>query len=134
MRKVTVLIILFAAIRANAQKITTQSGLLINDKTIKSINYEKIDSVLAVNPGWRVPSIKELAELFASTFDKIHLRCAVTPGIYFSSDYEISGEGDTLRLVGQMYGRQFKALLPQYVIAEKKVNVYSLLLVQSSAR
>lgn len=130
MKKLILVAILIIPLAITAQKIRTPSGVIVNDITYDLIEYKNIDSFIAVNPGWRVPTIKELQEIFNATYDKSRLRCAVKPGTYFSSDYEIESDGDTLRLAGQMYGKEFKTIPPQYDFAGRELKMHFLLLVK----
>lgn len=71
-----------------------------------------IDSVNASTPGWRLPTVKEMQEIYTASFDKRTRRSSVSTSVCCTSELLISdlgGKPDTVNIVGNMYARQFQS-------------------------
>lgn len=91
-------------------------GLMISDQKYEGEWSDVVrikDSINSSNPGWRLPSAKEMKILFYKTWDKRYFASSITPSDCFTSDYQTNeNNADTLHVVGMMRGRDFKAIFP----------------------
>lgn len=109
----------------------TPTGFIINDTIIKCVYNRQVDSVVNSHPGWRLPTLKDLSEIFKTTFDERLLQCALYPGTYRTSEYEI-GDVDTMRISAIMYGWKIEPRYTEFdwmgheksvdIILIKKIN------------
>lgn len=95
---------------------TAGHGLMIFDKKYVGEWADVVrikDSINRSSPGWRLPSAKEMKNLFYKTWDKRYFASSITASDCFTADWQTGlNDTDTVHVVGIMRGREFKAGLP----------------------
>ena len=100
---------------------SAQSAFKVFDKTTYSISevMHMKDSVNAVDPGWRLPTAKEMQAVYTSTYDPHRLRSSLTSSTCYCAD----------TTAGIMRGREFTHILQGYDFAGQPAG-YSFFLVK----
>lgn len=96
---------------AYSQTVFRPSDYRVFDKRVYSFSevIHIVDSINAMDPGWKLPSAKEMDSIFKATYNSRQIRSSITSWDCYTRDFQVNnvtGIVDTARVIGTMRGRE----------------------------